>query len=139
MAIMLAICVRPKVLATACRSEALCCSPAHLQGVQTGLLQVHLSLVASCKAHELPVDCPVLQSKYVGDNTVVRFNHNYCPELGAAMALGIIAPTLPVASVDALCTCYALLLCLKSRCMHALILSVHSGHQLSIYTQTLQL
>ena len=29
-----------------------------------------------------------LQSRTIGDNTVVRFNNQYCPELGAAMALG---------------------------------------------------
>ena len=31
-----------------------------------------------------------MQSKTVGDNTIVRFNNHYCPELGAAMALGML-------------------------------------------------
>lgn len=30
-----------------------------------------------------------MQSKTVGENTIVRFNNHYCPELGAAMALGM--------------------------------------------------
>ncbi len=29
-----------------------------------------------------------MQTKVIGDNTTVRFNNHYCPELGAAMALG---------------------------------------------------
>ena len=31
----------------------------------------------------------VLQTKVIGGNTVVRFNNQYCPELGVAMALGM--------------------------------------------------
>ncbi|KAL3137484.1 hypothetical protein ABBQ38_004773 [Trebouxia sp. C0009 RCD-2024] len=31
--------------------------------------------------------CSLLKSKTVGENTIVRFNNHYCPELGAAMAL----------------------------------------------------
>lgn len=30
-----------------------------------------------------------MQTKVIGDNTTVRFNNHYCPELGAAMALGM--------------------------------------------------
>lgn len=29
-----------------------------------------------------------MQTKSIGDNTTVRFNNHYCPELGAAIALG---------------------------------------------------
>ncbi|KAL0033703.1 hypothetical protein WJX77_001675 [Trebouxia sp. C0004] len=42
----------------------------------------------SSSAQYLGGDNPgVLKTKSIGDNTTVRFNNHYCPELGAAMAL----------------------------------------------------
>ncbi|KAL0023216.1 hypothetical protein WJX79_004139 [Trebouxia sp. C0005] len=42
----------------------------------------------SCSAQFLGEDNPgTLKTKVIGDNTTVRFNNHYCPELGAAMAL----------------------------------------------------
>lgn len=45
-------------------------------------------LLHKCQQADIPTILSILQSKTIGDSTIVRFNNQYCPELGAAMALG---------------------------------------------------
>ena len=49
---------------------------------------IHPSCCTNCQHADTLTISGSLQSKTIGDNTVVRFNKHYCPELAAAMALG---------------------------------------------------
>jgi hypothetical protein len=73
------------------RVDNLNCSAQYLGTDKPGVLKVCSSIcVAPLISRKLvqAAFTACIQTKSIGDNTTVRFNNHYCPELGAAIALG---------------------------------------------------
>lgn len=91
-----------------CRVDNLNCSAQYLDVDNPGVLKVCSSIcVAPLISRKLvqAAFTACMQTKSIGDNTTVRFNNHYCPELGAAMALGVYCPlTTMLCFVLPLCT-----------------------------------
>ncbi len=74
------------------RVDSLNCSAQFLGTDTSGVLKVCPSIsVAPLISRKLvqAAFTSCMQTKSIGDNTTVRFNNHYCPELGAAIALGM--------------------------------------------------
>ncbi len=83
---------RLEIFVCFCRVDNLNCSAQYLGTDKPGVLKVCSSTsVASLTSRKIvqAAFTACIQTKSIGDNTTVRFNNHYCPELGAAMALGM--------------------------------------------------
>ena len=81
-----------KTFVCLCRVDNLNCSAQYLGTDNPGVLKVCSSICVAPRISRKLVQAAFtacIQTKSIGDNTTVRFNNHYCPELGAAIALGM--------------------------------------------------